>query len=399
MSLNSKKLYITVGIATTFLLTAVLNATQGYMLPQYVAYYPQLAANQGLMSAMQSVGSIAASVLTVLYFRKDAAKRSIYKVSLLLMVVFCLTMFLKPQLGFAMAAYVLFGGALAWQSSTTSSITADIHSSDRVAPFMGLLHGAFGIGGLAAPMLFLLLENAHLSWNQIFLVLFAVIVVASLAVWRIFKHYDQLQVKHSPVASASNGLDMQGIKRFLLRRSNILLLVCAFLYAGHQISISLWVKQYMMLQYSDRFLAALALSLFWIGTAAARIGQIVIRVPLERQLVAGNILAAVFCAAGLAMHSPVIMVCAIFCAGLAAGGSIPILLSLSTKINPGNSFLATSVALFVIYFAQFTLPIVAGALVSVFTFRVSMYLAVVTAAICGVSAIWLKKARLREHED
>ncbi len=392
MSDKPKKLQITLGITVTFMLTAVLNATQGYMLPQYVDYYPQLTANQGLMSSMQSVGSIAALALSIACFRKDTAKRSIYKVSLILMVAFCLMMYTKPQLGFAMAAYIVFGGALAWQSSTTSSITSDIHTPEKVAPFMGLLHGAFGIGGLAAPMAFLALENAQLSWNQIFLVLFAVLAAASFAVWRIFRNYEEVRVKPDVKAPANTKMDIRSVKRFLLRRSNILLLLCAFMYAAHQISISLWIKQYMLLQYSDRFLAALALSLFWIGTAAARIGQLVIRVNPERQLAAGNFFAAVFVAIGLMLQSPVFMVCAIFCAGLSAGGSIPILLTLSTKNNPWNSFLSTGIVLFVIYISQLVLPIITGSLTTIFTFRASMYLAVTTAAICGAFAVFIKKS-------
>ena len=130
---------------------------------------------------------------------------------------------------------------------------------------MNLMHGAFSIGAVAAPLVLGLIMATGLSWTLLFRAiafLFAILGIALAAMP--FSRLGRVE---------SGAKDREPGARIARGPAYYLGFVCLLLYVGTEIGISNWIAEYFVRIFSaDPAFAPLAVSLFWTGLLAGRFG-------------------------------------------------------------------------------------------------------------------------------
>ena len=384
------KRIFTFGIIGVFFVCAVGNATQGYMLNDFIRTYMIESGAQGLVGTVFAFGQIMA-----LFFVFFAAGR-ILKMSMItiafavIVVVFMLLSFAPPYFVF-LSLYIVFGLMFGTINTVSSSLVADINDQQDVQRYMCILHGVFGLGGLMAPLLFLLLTNGGLQWDMILRVLaalFLLMYVAYCVIVRITKPRTMLK------SSCNAPVRLGDIAGMIKSRKGIMLISAAFSYGAHQIVFIVWIHRYVSVQLGSESFGAISLSLFWLGSAISRLLMPKMHIKLEYHLIYGNILAAIIVVVGIISNLALVMTMCTFLAGITAGATVPLLLAKGCEIYPDKTVIATNTVLMSIFAAQMTIPVVVALISNSISYPAGMALSAAFAIATSLASRYLQKEKV-----
>lgn len=348
---------LTFGTYILMLTTSMCNTLLGPLLTDIIDQYQLKAALQGLLSAAQSAGSMAALVIG-LFLAGRVKKPIVMAVVSALMAFAMLGAGLKPVLVILGLLYLLFGIAKGLNDTLTSSSIADMHEGRKQASCMGSLHGAYGVGGLLAPLLIVQLKMKRLPWNDIYLV-FAGIALVSFMTYLIM--YLRTRTAVRPYMEKNPHVNIKAIAAYLRVKRNGCLLGAALCFAFYQIGYFLWINRYIGSDLGTPQMGSVALSLFWIGTAAARILVPRLKISPVKSIIWGNITAVAFALIGIwSKNVSVIIGCSLI-AGFANGAVISLLLHIGCSGTKNNTMLFSTLMFFALYIGQITSPLVVGA--------------------------------------
>jgi len=329
----------TTGIYLVMFTMSVCNTIQSPLLTVLIDHYQLKSAMQGILSSFQSIGSLVALFIAVFVTGK-VGKPAIMLTLSLLFVLSMLGAATMPAFFVLVIFYMVFGIAKGLTDAATSSSIADLYDGRTTARRMGVLHGVFGIGGLLAPILIVQLLRTGMPWNYVYLV-FAIFSLLSLIAFSWIYNTARQTIK--PLQRSSR-IDFSAVKAFSRSRRNWLLLGATFAFAVCQIGYFLWISRYVEVRLGDAPMGAVALSLFWIGTAASRIFLPRLKMPSVRIIIWGNLLAGIFALAGIwSMSIPVILVTSLL-VGITSGAAISLLLYIGcTWMRENTMFMTTAI--------------------------------------------------------
>ena len=373
---------LTAGVIMVIATYGLLSSYQSMVLNSVVESYHLTGGGQGIMSSLINIGAVVA------FLTAPMLQGRIKKTTMLLCGAGILVAsFFMLGAGRALAALIfaslLTGIGFGWVDANCNAVMVDLHHDDN-AKFLGFLHGGFGVGALIAPLLISSLLIVA-SWHTVSYVLGALIALAAI----VFFFLRSAAKKGLPAVVAEPKLTFAGVKSFLFHRRNALMLLATMLYAISQAGFLVWIVRYMTLQYNAESLGSVALSLYWVFATISRLFAPRLKIrPLVLFLI-GVALSCVFQAIGVLSGSAVVMCVAGAAIGLVSGHCVPMILSVSSAENPGNSTLIASSFLISIYATNSISPLLLGALASWTSLNTMMLAPAVAAALSTIVVLVL----------
>jgi fucose permease len=370
----------------------MLYAMNGAMLTSFIDYYNLQASSQGAMGSIQSAGQVIALCILIWQAGKFA-KSTMMTVSFIgVAVILCAVSFTPPWLLF-LTYYLLLGLVFGAISSMTNSIIADLYDGADAPKYMSRLHGVFGLGGLTAPLFYRALFALGFSWD-VSIRITVLVIVAILISYLILS---RRALKTLELPKGSNRYITRGeFFGFMKRGSNILLVLGALFYMGHQSVIVVWVIRYVEVFLSTPSLAALSLSLFWGGIVVSRLSMHrLLHVSPIKIVIVGNFISTALIFAGIMSGSAIVITCLTFLIGFANGITIPILISVCCSENDCNTMLPTNFLNFAMYVALIVCPLAVGAIEAASSLSTGMYLSALCTLMCGVSTFLYYRIKQR----
>lgn len=365
---------------------AMANNAQGVLLTDYINTFGLTGSMQGLPSAAAHVGNLLAMLLSVPLAAR-VGKLSLHAVGLAVMALMLALAGTASYTFWLVAAMLMMGFGFGSVDTTASAIVADLHTGKQGRFMLGVLHAAYGLGGILAPVLMTAALSAGTSWRYILWALAVVVGVVFLVAWVVFSRaQDQLATESAP----PDKVTLADLKGFLLQPGNVVIISCAACYCAHQASIYLWVSRIIGTGFSDVALGAAALSLFWVGTVISRLvvpltGITPVRYMRVGMLVTGAVQTVAFVAGSAAL----ICVAAAL-SGFAGGASLPMLLAEIKERNASRSMLAITAVLLTTAVAAIVCAPLIGFVVGQTTLLAGVAVAAVFAFASGAAAFALR---------
>jgi MFS family permease len=348
---------MTWGVFVLMFMISMNSTLLGPLLTDIINEYRLQDWMQGALSAAQSADSVAALGLGLLLAGK-IQKPVILLVSIGMAALSMLGAGLRPELVVLVGLYLAYGLAKGLTDSLASASIADMHKGRKQASRMGILHGAYGEGGLLAPVLIVQLKNAGTAWNNVYLVFAGITLTVFLVFFWVFA---STRRGIRPYFEKTQWLSLAAIGRFFRFRRNLLLLGSILGFSFYQIGYFLWIGHYVETTLGDAAMGAVALSLFWIGTALSRILVPSLNISPVKAIVWSNVIAALSALTGIwSMSIPVIIVCSLI-AGFANGATNSLLLYIGCSWFKEHTTLVSTMIFLAMYAGQIISPLAVGA--------------------------------------
>lgn len=368
---------LTVGVIMMIATYGLLSNYQSAVLNSVVESYHLTGGMQGIMSSLINIGAVAAFLIApMLQGRVKKTTMLLLGASILVLSFFLLGS--GRALAQLIVASLLTGLGFGWVDANCNATMVDLHHHDS-AKFLGFLHGGFGVGGLIAPLLIGALLMA-MSWHTVSYLLSGLIAAATVVFFVLLSSAK----KGVPAPEKEQRLTFTAAKSFLLHRKNALMLLATMLYAASQAAFSVWIVRYMTLQYNAESLGSVALSLYWVFGTISRVFAPRLKIRPLVLFLLGVVLTCVFQTIGVLSGSAVVMCIAGAAIGLFSGYCVPMILSVASAENPGNSSLIASSFLISIYATNSVAPVFLGALASWTSLNTMMLAPAVCAALSAI---------------
>jgi MFS family permease len=216
----------------------------------------------------------------------------------------------------------------------------DAHPHDS-PKYLGILHGCFGIGGLAAPLVISAMLTAA-TWRGVYFSFGVSLLAAFIVVFFIYRSSSGAGKESAP-APAEAKLTRADISDYLGHGRNWILICCSIMAFTTQTGIIVWIMRYLAVRFGDDSLGSLSISLYWVFLTINRF--LAPRLPVKpmKLFTVGSALFAAAMFIGIALDSPAALCAAIAVGGMTSGHLIPVLISECAAGYEGKSTLTTSV--------------------------------------------------------
>lgn len=377
MKEKRSKFFYTAAIYLMMFTASVCTTTQGVMLTQYIEYYNLKSFEQGLMSAFQSGGNLAALFLLGVLLRR-LKKRNILMITAVMIPCIFMMFGMKPPLSAFLAGYFVYGVVFGFLDSLASSMMVDLYLENS-SFYMNILHGIYGLGGLTGPLLMRSGSLMGLKWNELLtvtgLIAAAAFVIYCLAMF--------LSRKMETGNRMEEIIRVRHVAEFLRNKRKRILFYCAFLYGAHQIGITVWTTRYITDYLKEPAFGAIVLSVFWVCVAVSRLVFPRFRWKAETALWVGHLISGLVIFIGVLSKNGQIMIICTGISGLAEGMILPLTLDMGCHFEISHTSLGSSMVLLAHYAGFIITPMVMGAFISVFTVSAGMMLPAVLSIVAA----------------
>ena len=390
--MNRKKAY-TISLMLSVVATAIGSGAMGVMLNEIVSEYSLAAFQEGFMSSCISAGALLALFVGIA-LRSRIHKYQFISFGGLLMAVM---LFLKGiPVPFPMFLLICFamGLGMGVMDSFQTAYLADL-LPDNTAKGLGVLHGIFGIGGFALPLVLHGLLRT-LSWRSVYLMLgvFCLVLIIQFFLFTgLMKKEKMLPDKLEKSSSFAQ------MKSFLKDTYFLLLLICMFLGAASQNGIIVWTVRYVSTSLESLELAPICLSVFWIASTISRIFAPYLPFRSIEVITVGAITSGIAWGIGILSETPDGVLIACIVAGLASGCCMPMLLNEGAVFNRNNTGLITSVLMIVKTVGQILCPVFISHLKAIGGMQISMLTIALLFFLNGAVAWSMTRMKLRISVD
>ncbi|MGI6169533.1 MAG: MFS transporter [Christensenellales bacterium] len=362
----------------------------GPMLDNILKFYEMGVDSGGMMTLFQNVGGLIA-VFVLMLVMDRLNKPATIMLPIAVFVASLLLMGLAPQFAIFMLLYGTLGMSMGTMDSLANAIIPDIFVEGRTRA-LSFLHGAFGLGAIASPIVVSSLLGSELPWDTAY----TLAGIVGAVILALYVGAYMLSRKHLAVLRAHT---MQHVKKtriglFMKDRRVWLIFICGFLFMAYQGGIIVWMTQYLRMEFNAVVqTASLALTFYWIGSTLCRFitGASFMKLKPRTILIGGNLIAGLVLGIGVLSGNMIVLLVSIFLGGLANGSAIPLLVEVICGWYPGNTGLASSITFLSFYISTALVPLGMGYLAD----RVSMTAAVLVPAVAvfllGLAAINLPK--------
>lgn len=363
---------------------AVAVTATPVLLNHFINEYGLVSAQQGMMTSMISFGSILSSFLIMLLLGR-VKKTFMIVISAIMQALMLALVGFSTSLAALLAACVLLGLGCGLVDTYANSCIVDVNRGNS-AKYMGALHGVFGVGSLATPILiqFILLGT---GWRGAYFTLAAIVGVTAVQFMMVA---DAAGKNISMEEMNEPKLTRSEVKAYFTSSHNLLLLLaCVFLAAG-QIGFLGWIVRYMTVVYGTEAMGATAITMFWIFGTISRFGAPQLPVDPMKLHIWGAILAGVILLAAIFSGSAVVMLIAAGFIGFLSAPCIPLLLNEGMARYRSRTTLPTNVIFFAMRITYVLMPLLQGMLSDPERIEMSMIIPAVVTVLSGITgyAAW-----------
>lgn len=387
-----KKIYI-LSLMLSVVATAIGSGIMGVLLNEIVRSYSLEASQEGFMSSCISAGALFA-LLTGIMLRGRIHKYQFISWGGLLMSAMLLLKSVPVSFSVFLALCFVMGIGVGVMDSFQTAFLADL-LPDNTAKGLGMLHGIFGVGGFALPLILHRLLGSF-SWRSIFRMLgiFCLILIVQFMITTEWMKKENLVPNKLEKTSGFVQIKSFGKDSYFL-----VLLICMFLGAASQNGILVWTVRYVSASLGSLEIAPVCLSIFWIASTVSRIFAPYLPFRPMQVIAAGGVISGMAWGLGIWSGTPYGVLGACVAAGLLSGCCMPMLLNEGAVFNRSNTGLMTSVLMIVKTAGQILCPIFISHLKAAGGVKISMLMIAVLFVADGIAAWAMLRMKRRRSVD
>ncbi|MEW6226171.1 MAG: MFS transporter [Chloroflexota bacterium] len=241
-----------------------------------------------------------------------------------------------PSWGLFLVAALVAGGAAGCLDGGANGLVLDVYRDGR-GRAMNLLHMAFSVGALAAPLVVGALVEGGIAWQAVVVATGAIAALLAAAYGLVPMPTGKRTAQAAGAQRVAGGEAGGGRPRWLLAGPLLLLGVAIAAYVASEVGVSNWIVRF--LEPAPLTTATLALSLYWAGLAVGRLvsSAIADRFDHLRFTIAMALgMSGLIVCAVLAPSLPISIV-AFAAAGVASGPIFPMIVALGGEHRPDRS--------------------------------------------------------------
>ncbi len=375
---------MTVSLTLAMVPVAFASGMIGILLNEIIAFYQLEGTREGLMSSMVHVGALL-SLFVSLPLRSRLTKVRVVSGFGLLIVAAILLMSVPAAFPAFLAFCLLMGAGMGTTDAFLSALMADLHK-EKADRYLGIQHAVFGVGNLVLPVA-MHFALRYMDWHRVTLLSGIICLLCSLQF--ILRARRARQVLPA-MGWRENALDLSELSN-CFTPAYIATLVTVIFWASAQNWISVWTIRYVTNTMQMPQIAALCLTLFWVGTTLSRLIAPSLPVSPAIKLLVGCLLGAACWAAGILIGTAPMLLASMFLTGLFTGAGMPLALGISARLNPGRTGLATVVLSIVKTVGQILTPLLVATLNTHLGTTTAMLLVCVVFVITGVAALGTRR--------
>lgn len=388
-------------VCLTVFLFATAYSIYGVLMPDMKQAYGLSVSQSGLIGQFQYIGELCALVFAGFFINKFHKKTLLY---VLLFLFSALLAGLSAGMGFQAVVLLFMGmGMCAGVVNLTSScLMAEGYPEGR-GKALNIMHGVFGAGSMAGPLLPALLAGQwYVTYRLLAVVIF--IYAALLACYVIVNTRVRRKAAQAPdvtaadrrasqAAAVSSGgksyLSLLGDRRLLALF--LLLVLCN----GQQCGFTMWIPSFMRGEGVENIVCiSLTVSLYNVGNAASRLlFPVLAGRARENLLLTGGTLAGAFVLAlGTLTVHPWGMVAAGAMAGFLTGIVMPTLLGRACDLYPDRNGEVTTLMCMACSLGAIVVPWLCGQLMELAGGRVGIQTLVCCLVLIGLAGMWSERS-------
>ncbi len=347
MTDKQKRLYTGVLFGAIIFMSSS-HALRASLLTSMIDHYSLSSSQQGLPSAVASLGSMLAMLLAFPLMGR-VRKPTLLLVAAGLSTLLLFPQYLLPGYGAFIALNLLFGIALGVMDTLLSSSMADLHTGQRSVVMMSILHACYGVGGIVSPMVYGAILKSGAPWNTVYLSTMALGVL--LLIYMAPVSVRQSALPASVDIQASGLITRAGLAEFFRNRRLAALTAFALTFGLFFGGVNTWIIRFVNVTYSER-LGDLTLSLVYLGVTAGRLATPLTGIGQMTYLKLMGFAAWALLSAALLIGSGPATVALICLAFFLSGSMLPFALNAACQLNRRNTMLASTILFFAMYVGQ-----------------------------------------------
>lgn len=415
-------LKMTVMLYVLMFLYAIFTTVPGTQLVVLTREFGMELAEGGIFTVAVNGGCIL-GILASVFFLDRCDGRRLVLVSYLLFGVFLVVMRAAGSCQNFLVLLTLAGAGMKFFDASVNVCIAKLNPGDS-GFYMNLLHCSFGIGAFAGPVFATGLTGLGFQWRETYLCLGAAALVLCLVYARLQKDCpplaSRLEKEAREGADDTDGVKADGEKAKGAERKGenaegvekegaasvfsfrvLCLMGILLCYCGHQMGINSWLPAYLQEDlHMPAGTAALGVSAFWVGLIFSRLISAVLTKYLRAEtiLACGLLLGAGFLLPGILSGHMGLTIVGVVGAGLFAGASIPLTLTIGYDWFPGKTGVISTLLFLCIAGGAVVVPWLMGWCVKVSGLYMGMTLdGASLLAAAGIAAVVWKNGRKWER--
>ncbi len=303
------------------------------VMPELRESYSLTLAEAGMIGSCLSAGQFVILLFNDLLARRFTKLRLIlfcFAAYLLAMILICLA----PPFWALLGAFFVIGMAVSLVNVVMSAKISDLFGAERDR-YLNRLHGVYGVGSMAGPILPACLTALGLPWTSSFVVVTVLCAAVLLVFFRVDLGGEPTQASASDKGSLA------------LLKDGGMLVVCAatLLYIGMDMTLCSWISSYLTDElHIPRALAGLSVTAYWVGSAVGRLAYPALfgGRNAKKYLLITNLLAILLFCGALGVRNAIVINAALALVGLLTGVGFPLYLGMGCALHPDSSVAAAN---------------------------------------------------------
>lgn len=379
---NRQRWLYTAAILVMMMFLAAMHQLRPAQLSDMIGYYGLSDSVQGLPASMYSMGLFTAMLLG-LRLTGRIRKPLLMLFAFIASALTLLPQYLMPRFGVFLAMNLLMGIAFGLLDSLTSANMADLHTGRRGTIMMSMLHGAYGIGGIIAPMAYLGLMSDGMAWNTLFLVAAAVGGILLIYVGPV--SLKQTAVTDNKTVEVTK-ITLATLKSFFSDRMMVAYVAILFCFAVFFNGMINWLVRFVEVTYDSK-ISGTVLSCVFIGVTAGRLLIPLLPIKIDKFFKFAGFTYTALMLASLVIGSDIATAVCCCAANAVMGPTVPYVMSMACARMPSNTLLVSTMLNMALAVGQIVVAPIMGALEGAFGLTFAMAFAHVFAAVCSIIAI------------
>ena len=370
---------IALAVTTTFI---------GNLTPDIIEHYSLNYSQAGNINLFFQIGGFASLLLGAFFSDKTKKSNIIIAAAIVMSAGLCLIGLVPP---YVFLLVILFALGMSTQilNILTSGYTCDIVCAEKQSGYVTFLLSFYSIGSTVASQLSIRLEDY--VWTSRFLIIgvaSGVLSLLFLASKFVLKEPDNIAVEGTvEETTETNPYSLAHLGKMLHNYKYFLILIMAFLYTGHQTTITMWFPTYLTedLEFSAAFMGSV-ISLYWTGVLVGRILYTFVfkKIKAATFIMITSILGSVLLAAAIISGTQLLWQIGVAGLGILTGALFPLFIMLGCSLFPKNSGSASSFVGVAFALGSALFPYMLGFVAEYVELKIDIYISVLALLVIGI---------------
>ena len=371
---------IALAVTTTFI---------GNLTPNIIEHYGLNYSQAGNINLFFQIGGFASLLLGAFFSDKTKKSNIIIAAAIVMSAGLCLIGLVPPYIFLLIILFAL-GMSTQILNILTSGYTCDIVRAEKQSGYVTFLLSFYSIGSTVASQLSIRLEDY--AWTSRFLIIgiaSGVLSMLFLASKLILKEPDNIGIEEAAAEEKAekNPYSLAHLGKMLHNYRYFLILIMAFLYTGHQTTITMWFPTYLTedLKFSAAFMGSV-ISLYWTGVLIGRILYTFVfkKIKAAVFIMVTSILGSVLLAVAIVGGTQILWQIGVAGLGILTGALFPLFIMLGCSLFPQNSGSASSFVGVAFALGSALFPYMLGFVAEYVELRIAIYISVLALLVIGI---------------